>query len=277
MDQNKNLKYDIIEQINFARTKPSEFANILSGYIQYYKAKVFRYPGMTGIQTNEGVDGVNEAIEFLKNQKPVNSLDINSDMNSIASDSLGSILKCKSFDEMEDADLDQLIDKYGMVSGSFAQSVEFGTSVPQMLVANLIIDDGDKARGNRANIFKENFKIVGVDHGNHTQFRAATVIIYCQTFYSKGHDKYKEYADAEEKAVTNVNSNTRRPSRTVVIPKDEGSNPDEITDDDFTDGVVKVAKEIEIIEKGKKKTKIITTIKTMHDGAVIREKKSYAM
>ena len=297
MDPNKNLKEEIVEQINLARTNPNKFANILQGYLKHFKGKIFKYPGITPISTNEGKSAVEDAINFLDKQDVLKALESNKDMNLLAFDSLSNILKSKSFEEIEDNnDLDSLIDKYGTISGAFAQSIEFGTNTAEMLVANLIIDDGDDARGNRLNIFKPNFKIVGIDHGTHQQFRSATVIIFCENFYSKNHSKYKENEHAEEKETKNVNTNTRRPSRTLkmkeekeekiekkvekIVDKEDNDDDfaeDEINDDDFDDGVVKVGKEIEIIQKGNKKTKIVTTKKTMKDGSIKVEKKSYDM
>jgi len=153
-----------------------------------------------------------------------------------------------------------------------------------MLVANLIIDDGDISRGNRNNIFKENMKLIGIDHGTHKEFRSATVILFCEKFYPKDHEKYIENEKAEEKETKNLQNITRRPSRTIKASKDEkqdkqdneveNTKDEEINDDDFDDGVVKVSKEIEIIEKGKRKTKIVTTKKTMKDGSIRVEKKT---
>jgi len=293
MDPNKDLKKDIIYHINRARTNPRDFSNVLKDYLKYFKGKVFKYPNMTPISTNEGESAVSEAITFLNNQSVLNVLKENKDMNDLAFDSLSNILKCNNFDEIEDNnDLDVLIDKYGVIEGSFAQSIEFGTSTAEMLVANLIIDDGDANRGNRNNIFKDNFKIIGVDHGTHKQFRSATVVIFCQDFISKDDQKYKEYTDSSAKddheSKRNVKGSTKRPSKILKIDPDDiketstnttsttnSSSPEEITDNDFDDGVVKVVKEIETIVKGKKKTKIVKTIKTMKDGSIKSEEKSY--
>ena len=68
MDPNRDLKEQILETINLARTKPSKMAAILNGYLKHFKGKIFKYPGITPISTNEGKAAVEDAIAFLEKQ-----------------------------------------------------------------------------------------------------------------------------------------------------------------------------------------------------------------
>ena len=215
-----------------------------------------------GIQTNEGDVAVKDAIDFLEKVTPLKALDSDESLNSIAKDSVNNIGLCKDFDEIEKKnDLDSLIEKYGSINGAFAQSVEFGTTVPEMIVANLLIDDGDSDRGNRKNIFKEEFKIIGANYAVHKEFRTSTVILFCQNFIPN--------KDGEKK--------THKKADKTVTLKEGDPDPSEIKDEDFTEGVTKVSKEVEIITKGKQVTKIVTTNKTMKDGSIVTEVTNYEM
>ncbi len=119
-------------------------------------------------------------------------------MANIATNSLNDILPLTDFDQMDSMNLDDYIDKYGIVVGSFAQALDFGSPLPEMVVTNLIVDDGDFDRGNRKNMFRSKYKIVGIAHGMHNEFKSTTVIIYCQNFYSKGEDKFVEMKPGKE-------------------------------------------------------------------------------
>ena len=93
MDPNRDLKEQILETINLARTKPSKMAAILNGYLKHFKGKIFKYPGITPISTNEGEAAVEDAIAFLEKQYAIKALESNKDLNNLAFDSLSNILK----------------------------------------------------------------------------------------------------------------------------------------------------------------------------------------
>jgi hypothetical protein len=45
---------DLIAEINHARTNPKSYADKLLLNEKYYENTIFRYPGVTAIQTHEG-------------------------------------------------------------------------------------------------------------------------------------------------------------------------------------------------------------------------------
>ena len=59
------LETAVLDEINFARTRPRDYAERLRTYRRFFKGKVVWYPGNPdGLQTAEGMRAVDEAIAF---------------------------------------------------------------------------------------------------------------------------------------------------------------------------------------------------------------------
>ena len=161
MEDNLNLEFKakVLHQINFARVNPKKFAKIIRSYIPYFKGKLLKYPDITPIMTTEGSKAFEDAAIFLDKIDPLPNLTLDANMNSIAYDTLNDILQLQDFDQMDSLNVDDYIDKYGVVVGRFAQALDFGSPIPEMVAINLIVDDGDVDRANRHNMFNNNVKM----------------------------------------------------------------------------------------------------------------------
>ena len=156
-------------------------------FTHYFKGKVFKYPEVTiRIMTTEGVTAYEEAIKYLENQEPLEPLVYSSGLFHIAEDSLKEIQKFQDIGQMNDLDIDSLIENHGQVIGAFAQAVDFGSSLAELAIANLFVDDGDQTRGNRQNLLNPKFKLIGVATGNHKAYQYSTVILFARYFFEKG-------------------------------------------------------------------------------------------
>ena len=70
----KQLSEELFKEHNNLRKNPQSYIERLTKIENYYKDKIFRHPNEIPIETYEGPEGVKNAIEFLKNQKPVKEL-----------------------------------------------------------------------------------------------------------------------------------------------------------------------------------------------------------
>ncbi|RYD47691.1 MAG: CAP domain-containing protein, partial [Sphingomonadales bacterium] len=63
------LEAEILAEINFARQHPREYAAELRKYRGYFNGGMLDLPGNSySIETSEGVDAVDEAIDYLEQQ-----------------------------------------------------------------------------------------------------------------------------------------------------------------------------------------------------------------
>jgi len=246
--------------------------------------------------TTEGPKAYEEAADFLDSLSAVQELVMDKNMTSIAHDSLTDIQGLSDLNEMDALSLDTYIDNYGIVVGSFAQAVDFGSAKVELVVANLIVDDGDASRANRKNMLNGKFKLFGISTGGHKEFGQATVLIYCQDFYGKNDKKYEEVKPEKKKEKTRVNIVARGSlnkdhrksieeivqamnlldkleSKYGVADDDKKVEKKHQDDDELPEGVLKIKKKSEkIVEEGGKKKRIITITKTMEDGSIETEK-----
>lgn len=174
----------LIKEINSVRINPKSYADKLMAYEKYFDNKVFRYPGHIALMTNEGFSAVKEAADFLYQIKSIGGLKEHTLMNDVAYD----MMKVNNSDTGNAFDIDEIIKSHGEYVGSFAQSIDFGSLLPELVVLHLLADDGDLSRGNRENLLNSNFKLIGVSNGNHKKYNKLTVICLARHFFAKGED-----------------------------------------------------------------------------------------
>lgn len=268
-----NFPFELIKEINLVRTDPSEYAKKLLSYKNNFRDKVLRIPGQTAILTNEGFSAFQEASDFLSETKPMNTIVLNPYLTRIAEDAY-SLSKDSDADSV--VDLDSIIAKHGQIVGIFSEAIDFGSSTPEMVVINLLVDDGDPNRGNRANILNPKFKLCGIAKGTHKTYKNMTVITYARHFFSKGEDigilSDENYEDSQTEK-TKASVSTFKPEIiSTQVPQTQKSGVVNIIDPDcedmdLPDGVVKIDRTEKIVDEGGRKKKIIKIVKTMEDGS----------
>ena len=73
------------------------------------------------------------------------------------------LTRCNDFDQMDAIDRETIINKYGRYEGKFGESTDFGSQTPEMVVINLLVDDGNKSRNNRKMLFEEGYYKIDSD------------------------------------------------------------------------------------------------------------------
>ena len=178
------LEQAVLEEVNRARTNPEAYADWLEEMKQYYDGNGFKLPGQSPIRISEGVEAVDEAIDFLRDARPLPALSLSRGMAMAARDYVK---------EQEASDSSQLADRlnrYGSASDPLGENISYGSNTAQGVVIQLIVND-------RENIFNPDFQVTGIACGPHGSSESICAIAYA--------GKYQETVAQEPDSENPVN------------------------------------------------------------------------
>lgn len=282
------FRNNVILELNSIRTNPKAYAKKLRECMKNFKGKVLRIQG-TSVMTNEGASAFKEACDFLEKVTPIKALSLNQGLVNIASDYLKVIGEYEDLEEAREIDIQGIIDKYGYFSGEFRQSTDFGSSTPELIAINIIVDDGDREREMRKILFTERIKEIGVSAGYHPSYDYCTVLLFTNKFTpkieeDKDNDKDPEIEESNKETkqdikeiskglidqmanTTNEDSHDKGDNHNNQKENNHNNNNNEDEELDLPEDCIKMEKSEKIItEKGVKK-KVIKTIYYMEDGS----------
>jgi hypothetical protein len=182
-----DLERDVVEELNLARMHPVIYADYLIAYSKLFVGRELREQGETTVMTNEGRSAVNEAINFLKNQKSLTLLTASPGMSKGAGDMVRMQETTSQIGHVgrDGSKFSDRISRYGTWEGSCSENIDYGNNTARKIVMALIIDDGVSNRGHRKSIFTPGFSRVGVACGVHQAFRYMCVIEYAVSYHEK--------------------------------------------------------------------------------------------
>ncbi|MGK7894690.1 MAG: hypothetical protein AB4372_13955 [Xenococcus sp. (in: cyanobacteria)] len=137
-----NLETAIIEQINRARENPHAYADWLEAQKQYYDGIMLRLPGEKPIRTNKGLQALEEAIDFVRQQSPLTPLTYSEAIAIAAQEQLTPITENSQ--------------------DTRAQNISYGKVTAEGIVFQLVVDDGFRDRRHRLAIFSPSNSEAGV-------------------------------------------------------------------------------------------------------------------
>lgn len=173
------LEKEIIDEMNLARAEPQTYAGFVEEYKKYYDGNRLTIPGRKkSLVSAEGVSAVDDAINFLRNQKPLPPLATAKGLCQAAKDHARDLAsKGLSGHRGSDGSMpDARVERYGNWEGSIGETVAYEVNTARLLVIALIIDDGTPNRGHRRNIFDPSYKVAGVSIAE-TQGNASTCVV----------------------------------------------------------------------------------------------------
>ena len=176
----------VIEEVNKIRLNPKTYSNKIRGYLSCFQGNVLRIPKQPGLMTNEGPAAYREAADFLLSLPKLQPLTLDNALNSAAQDMAEELSHYEEFEQMDAINRDSILEKYGQYEGQFGESTDFGSMSPEMVVVNLLVDDGNKSRGNRKMLFKETYRKIGCGSAPHSTYKSVTVIMYATNFIPGG-------------------------------------------------------------------------------------------
>jgi len=193
MEQNENYEEksrNIFNLINKYRANPRELARHLEKLKKYLdkSTNILSEPDKIQIQMVEGENVFNEAIDFLKNLRPLQPLQWDDCLAQSAQEHVDDIgpkglLLYQSSDGTEPEDR---ITKYGNYIESLGENIDFGPNDEIGVIVSLTLDDGEEERPHRDNLFKNDYKKIGIACGPHqTEFQMC-VMDLAYDFIPKG-------------------------------------------------------------------------------------------
>lgn len=181
------VESDILAEINLVRRDPAGYAVFLEEWKKNYKGNEVHLPGEIPIITNEGTAVVDEAIEFLRQQKPMAELTENNGLISAAKVHLKDLQeKNLRGHKGSDGSLpEERVERFGMWEGSVGELIDYGSKTARQVVIKLILDDGVASRGHRLKMLNANFKHIGLALGDSKDNKAVCVVVLAQDFTEK--------------------------------------------------------------------------------------------
>jgi len=181
------LERAVIDELNLARTQPKVYAEFLTSYAACFIGHELHEPGKPILMTREGISAVNEAVRFLRNQKPLPELLPSQGMSRGANDMVrmqGTTTQT-GHQGRDGSTFSERINRYGTWGGSSSENIDYGNNNARRIVMALIIDDGVRSRGHRKSIFEPRFRRVGVAFGSHKAYDYMCVIEYAVDYTEK--------------------------------------------------------------------------------------------
>jgi uncharacterized protein YkwD len=187
-DRLSPLERELLDEMNFARTRPAEYAAHLEQLKPYFKGKLYAPPGGASFSTQEGWAAVEEAIRFLRSAKPAAPFNVAEGMCSGAGELVRDQSKSGSTGHRgsDGSFCEQRLMRYGTWAAPVGENLSYGRQSARERVMELIIDDGFSSRGHRQRIMDAGHKVAGVSCGPHTSLGNVCVITMAGGFTAKG-------------------------------------------------------------------------------------------
>ncbi|WP_426167234.1 CAP domain-containing protein [Sandarakinorhabdus sp. DWP1-3-1] len=173
----------VLDEINYARTQPQAYAQVLRDYRRSFRGLVVDDPADPGYRTTvEGVRAVDEAIRFVERQPPLSPLAEAEVLTLAAVDHVAAQSRRGEVGHIS-ADGGSPSDRVARRGGGVyvAETIAYGSNNPIAVVRQLIIDDGVANRGHRAVIFDPRFRHAGVGCGPHPVYGSMCVVDFAAT------------------------------------------------------------------------------------------------
>ena len=184
----KDLSKRLFIEQNKIRKDPQSYIPKLESYFSKFQENILYLINENPLKTFEGKLAVEEAITFLKFQKPIKELEYNEELTLAAEDHIKDIGNkgLTSHEGSNGKDLPERIEKYIEWEDLIAESLDFGFFNPENIILNLLIDDGVKERFQRENLFNEEFNYCGIASGNHRDLNISCIFIYAKKLRKLG-------------------------------------------------------------------------------------------
>ena len=271
----KKIEEEIFNEQNILRKNPKSFIPKLEKSLNYYQNNILSKDNEIPIPTYEGINAVKDAINFLKNQEPVQEL-IYSEEMSLSCKDLVNDIGPKGLITHEGTEIKNIynrLEKYCDWDGVIAENLDFGFKIPENIIMNMIIDDGDENRYQRKNLFYPDFKYVGIGVGPHRDYGICVVIEYSYNIREKG----TQYIDVDEFIRKNVKLNFENENSENDIDEEnlkKINNPFQDGEPDAPDNTISLKVEKEEKEVDGTIIKITKKIFTLDDDSKRRSRAS---
>jgi hypothetical protein len=260
----QELSSSVFVEHNKLRKDPASYIPILEKYIELFKCDVLYRPREIPIQTHEGPSAFKEAIEYLRNQKPVETLEQDERLRKAAEDHVKDIgpKGLLSHDGTDGRSMSERVEIYCEWDISCGENIDLGSKTAQDVIVSLLVDDGVEGRGHRNNLFRADFKFVGIASGVHREYEFVTVLDYVGGVRDLGSPHF-DYKNFKYPYPSDLSASTKKKESA----KPKMKSPYQIGDEDAPDTTVSV----KITKKSKdfdgKKITVTKKFYTLGDGS----------
>ena len=211
----EELEKELFQLHNKIRQNPQSYIPKLKEYLKYFRNKIYHPPGEDPIQTYEGPEAFEDAIQFLKTQKPVGPLEFNDNITNACRDHASDIGE-KGFTSHEGSttkNISERLEKYCEWDGACSESIDLGFRTAENVLINLLVDDGVSNRYQRLNIFNGKFRYIGIGACTHREYGICVVVGYAMNIRPLGSEpkNMSEFIQEYVKKTMNKQKNFKNP------------------------------------------------------------------
>ena len=236
----------VLNEINFARMHPDEFAEkldelnatIINDNCLYIEGIPFLYTNLK--------QSLEDAINFLSKQKPLPGLIYNKTITQACDYFLDELIIHDGLDDNQSNQysLENRLAKFGEPYGESYELIDYGMFDPEFIVINFILCDGDAQKYERNVIFNPKIKYLGIASSILPSDKICTVLNFCEDFYDKiesvPEDVQNKYKKGDQpkytvKTIKNYSNQNEPEKQTFNNPKPEENNVDNADNDDGYD------------------------------------------
>lgn len=161
MDFESTLDFDAIERdvlkwINRARTEPSRIIGELTKLGLHLRGKIYTNPEtLERTEIKEGISAVQEALKFLRDQRPLPALKHSASLQQAAREHAADVGTAGDLrHESENGDsLDDRISRHAVWQYAVAENLNVLDTTGKDVVLSFVLDDGNASRNQRQNLF----------------------------------------------------------------------------------------------------------------------------
>ncbi|WP_374526323.1 CAP domain-containing protein [Sphingopyxis sp.] len=173
----------VFDQLNHFRADPAGYAGELESYRPRFDGRLLISGGgdEIDIMTNEGVAAVDEAIDDLEGQKPLQRLQWSDLLARAAADHVAAQSRSGAVGHYTNGrgPGERMVARGG---GRYVNEViTYGHHSPEGVIDQLLIDDGVPGRGHRFSLLRAERRYAGVACGRHPVHRTMCVIVMAET------------------------------------------------------------------------------------------------
>jgi uncharacterized protein YkwD len=178
---------ETIEEINFARQKPAEFLKLLQEFRALYHGKEIHFPDGRVLVTGEGVAALDDAINFVRSVKPLPPYELSQGLIKAAKIHVLDMVTSNrdGHTGSDGSKPTDRISRFGTWQDSVGENIIYDSQNTKYDVILMAIDDGTANRGHRRNLFKTEFRVIGIAMGQRLKAEIVGVITFAGGFVEK--------------------------------------------------------------------------------------------
>jgi len=173
------LEREVIEELNFARTRPADYAEELEAYRDRFTGGIaHEVEGDIGVQTFEGPRAVDEAAAVVGRLRPTTPVAYDPALARAAADHAEDQSRTGAIGHVgsDGSHLGERIARYSKGRSLVAEIISYGQPTAQRVIRQLVIDDGERSRPHQADVFEPAFKRAGAACRRHPVYQYVCVI-----------------------------------------------------------------------------------------------------